>query len=69
VLGNYNFRPEYRTDNYWEQRGLEQVLYNRHPEAMLANGGFNKIRAIREDHPLMNEYMDAALRFIRNLPW
>ncbi|WP_425308290.1 Imm26 family immunity protein [Ammonicoccus fulvus] len=32
VLGDYHFNTEYRTDVYAEQRGLEQMLYDRYPE-------------------------------------
>lgn len=39
VLGDFQFNVEYRTDVYAEQRGLEDVLYNRYPEAQAANGG------------------------------
>jgi hypothetical protein len=38
VLGKFEFNPEYYTDNYAEQRGLEQLLYERHPEAQFQHG-------------------------------
>ena len=45
VFDDFRFQVEYRTDVYEEQRGLEQILYDRYP-ARLVNGGFNKIRPI-----------------------
>ncbi len=31
VLGDLEFQVEYRTDDYAEQRGLEQLLYDQNP--------------------------------------
>jgi hypothetical protein len=48
-----------RTDDYAEQRGLEQKLYDAYPNAPM-----NKIRAIRLDHPLIEHYLKAAEDFM-----
>jgi len=64
VLGDFEFQVEYRTDNYAEQRGLEQLLYDRYPEAQEANGGFNKIRAIYPSNPRQADYMQAAANYL-----
>jgi RHS repeat-associated protein len=54
------FRVEYRTDDYAEQRGLEHRLYERYPDAQRENGGLNRMKAIRDDNPRRQEYLDAA---------
>lgn len=64
VLGDYQFNVEYRTDVYAEQRGLEEVLYNRYPNARVRNGGFNKIRAIGPSNPNFAFYMRSAAEFL-----
>lgn len=64
VLGDFRFNVEYRTDVYAEQRGLEQVLYDRYPEAMQVNGGFNKIGAISPSNPNILSYTQAAQDFL-----
>lgn len=33
-LGGFDFRVEYMTDKYAEQRGVEEILYNRYSAAM-----------------------------------
>ncbi len=67
VLGDLEFQVEYRTDVYAEQRGLEQMLYDRYPGAQLENGGFNKIRAISPSNPNLPTYMQAAQDFLDRL--
>jgi hypothetical protein len=67
VLRDYAFHVEYRTNDYAEQRGLEQILYERYPEAMLENGGFNKIRGISPLNPKGPEYMEAAEDYLARL--
>ena len=42
----YNFNEEYRTDDFAPQRGLEEVVERRYPEAMKANGRLNKISGL-----------------------
>ncbi len=66
VLGRFTFQTEYETDDYAEQRGLEQVLYDENPGAQVANGGFNKIRGISLSNPRLPEYMQAAQDFLGN---
>jgi len=51
VLRDFNFRTEFRTDSHAEQRGSEQMLYDRYPGAMTENGGCNKIRGIGQSIP------------------
>jgi hypothetical protein len=66
TLGDYQFTVEHRTDNYAEQRGLEQMLFDQHPEAQAVNGGFNKIRAISPLNPRRGLYLQAARDYIQN---
>ncbi|MDF1743640.1 MAG: hypothetical protein P1V19_08085 [Gimesia sp.] len=54
------FKTDRRTDDYAAQRGREQIIYDRHPEARLENGGLNKIRAIRANHLLLEKYLGAG---------
>lgn len=65
ALRHLEFHPEFRTDNADVRRGLEQVLYDRHPGAKSLNGGFNKICPIRLNNPNFNKYMKAASDFMR----
>lgn len=64
-LAGYRFQVGYRTDVYEEQRGLEDLLYNRHPEAQKANGGLNKIRAISPLNPRGSTYRKAATNYLQ----
>lgn len=66
-LGDYRFNVEYRTDVYAEQRGLEQLLYDRYPGAQASNGGFNKIRGISPTNPNGAGYMQSAWGFLERL--
>lgn len=63
-LGGFEFQVEYRTDIYAQQRGLEQVLYERYPSAMSKNGGYNKIRGISPTNPKGPMYRQAAQQFL-----
>jgi hypothetical protein len=67
ILGPYEFSVEYRTDVYAEQRGLEQVLYDRYPGAQIGAGGFNKIRAISPTNPNLEDYVQAARDYLAAL--
>jgi len=67
VLEELRFQVEYRTDVYSEQRGLEQILYDRYPEARLENGGFNRIRGISPSNPNQPIYMRAAWDYLERL--
>lgn len=64
ILGRYRFQVEYRTNDYAEQRGLEELIYRRHPGAMAANGGYNKIGAISARNRLREQYMRAATNYL-----
>lgn len=64
IFGEYEFHPEYLTDDYNEQRGLEQHLYDLHPEALAKNGGLNRIRGIRFNNPRISSYLSAARGFL-----
>jgi len=50
-----DFEVDRRTDNYAQQRGREQTIYDQHPEADL-----NKRRPISPRNPNRSKYMDAA---------
>lgn len=67
VLGDFQFNTEYRTDVYAEQRGLEQMLYDRYPGAQAANGGFNKIRGISRSNPNLDVYMQSGWGFLERM--
>ena len=54
------FQVDRRTDSYAERRGREQVIYDRHPEARVENGGLNKQRPISPTNPNKQRYLDAA---------
>ena len=58
---NLTFEVVYRTDSYREQRGLEQVLYDRF-EAPL-----DKIRPISPRNPNRGVYMQSAGDFLERL--
>jgi hypothetical protein len=66
-VGDFEFRVEYRTDVYAEQRGLENELYDRYLEAMSENGGFNKIRAISPGKTNRPGYVQAANDYLSRL--
>jgi len=63
-LGQFEFNVEHQTDNYAEQRGLEQMVYDVNPQARAVNGGYNKIRPISPLNPRRSSYMDAAKKFL-----
>jgi len=48
VLGQFEFQVEYGTDVYAEQRGLEQLLYDRYPKAQAA--GLNRSGVLRSGY-------------------
>ena len=58
------FNVAFRTDSYAEQRGLEEMLYENHPSAQVANGGLNKIRGISLTNPNRSAYLGAAESFL-----
>jgi len=61
-----NFDDVHRTDNYSEQRGLEQVIYNANPQAKSANGGLNKIKPISDKNTNKTTYENAAKDYLKN---
>ena len=63
----YKLNIEFATDDIMEQKGLEQMLYDLHPEAMLSNGGMNKIRPVSVYNPRLPDYESAAERALARL--
>lgn len=57
ALGRYRFQPEYRSDDYATQRGLEQLLHDDFLPPL------NKIRPISPKNPRFDEYMGAGRAF------
>ncbi len=57
------FKVIYRTDDYEELRGLEQVVYDRYPDACL-----NKQRPISLRNPRRGIYLKAAANFLARNP-
>jgi len=57
LLGNLNFVPMDRTDNYEEQRGLEQMLHD------LYDPSLNRVRPISPSNPSYDTYMNAAYNY------
>ncbi len=55
-----DFNEEYRTDDYAEQRGLEQKVYDANPQAQSAKGGLNKIKPIGDRNKKKPDYEKAA---------
>ncbi|WP_162940312.1 RHS repeat-associated core domain-containing protein [Gryllotalpicola protaetiae] len=64
ILRQFDFNEEFYTDDYAEQRGLEDWLYQRYPEARAANGGFNKIGAVSPSNPNLAAYQQAASSYL-----
>jgi hypothetical protein len=56
---NYRFEVIFRTDNYAEQRGLEQLAHEAHGRPRL-----NKISPIASRNPRRNHYLNAADDFL-----
>jgi hypothetical protein len=67
VLGQFRFQVEYRTSDFNTQVGLEQTLYERYPEAQVANGGFNKYAPVSEENRMYDTYMQAAQDYLTAL--
>jgi hypothetical protein len=55
---------EYLTNDLDERMGLEQMLYERYPEAQVANGGFNARRAIDPANSDYQRWMQAARNYL-----
>jgi RHS repeat-associated protein len=56
-LKDFTFEPMHRTDNYAEQRGLEQLLHEIYQPPL------NKINPINPRNSRLNEYIEAAKQF------
>jgi RHS repeat-associated protein len=54
------FKVDKLSDNYAALRGREQIIHDLYPSALIENGGLNKIRGIRPDHPSRDVYLDAG---------
>lgn len=65
-LGQFRFRVEYLTDDEDTQIFLEQMLYDRNPEARMANGGYDKYRPINRRNSMRNAYMQAARAYLQD---
>lgn len=66
-LPGHRFETMDRTDSRFEQKGLEQRLYDDNPQAAWridGSGGFNKLRPISPLNPMRDFYMDAAEQFL-----
>jgi RHS repeat-associated protein len=59
-----DFKVVHRTDDYAEQRGLEEIVYNQHPGALHVNGGLNRIRPVSGVNPKAGTYRSAAQKFL-----
>jgi len=60
VRGQLDFDPLYRTDNYAEQRGLEQLAFNQYKPPL------NLINPIRPGNPNYMNYLSSAQSYINN---
>lgn len=63
---DYDFEPVYRTDDYSEQRGLEQVMNNRATSAQGFPPPFNYNQPIGAGNPNYVNYMSSAQQYINN---
>ena len=61
-LKDFDFKPIYPTDNYAEQRGLEQHLYEKD------NAPFDNNNAISPRHKKIQEYLEAAKKYLERYP-
>ena len=58
VLSDYRFEPVHRTDNYAEQRGLEQILHETY------NPPLNRINPVSPRNPRGQGYRNAAGNYL-----
>ena len=58
ALKDLDLATAHRTDMRAEQRGLEQMLHDQYSPPL------NAIRPISPGNPKLNDYMDAARRFL-----
>jgi hypothetical protein len=59
VLRDFQFEPVYRTDDYAEQRGLEQLLQEKYDPPL------NKHNPVDPANPNRQRYLDAAQSFLQ----
>jgi hypothetical protein len=64
---DYDFETVYRTDNYSEQRGLEQIVHLRATAAQGFPPPFNYNQPIAAGNPNYMNYMNSAQGYIKNL--
>uniref|UniRef100_UPI001C48A5B7 RHS repeat domain-containing protein n=1 Tax=Alteromonas lipotrueae TaxID=2803814 RepID=UPI001C48A5B7 len=55
-----DFEVDRRSDCCKAQRGREQIIYDKHPEAQAANGGLNKRRPVSPTNPKRDIYRKAG---------
>ena len=56
-----DFKVLYRTDSYFERRGLEQLIYLKYS----ATAKLNHQNAVRASHALRGLYFGAAKRYLK----
>jgi RHS repeat-associated protein len=66
-LRDFDFQVEYVTNDEDTRKGLEQMLYEKYPEARVANGGYNKKAVFQPGNPFEETYRQAAREFLENL--
>jgi len=62
IKGQYDFEIRYRTDDYAQQRGLEQHLYDKHKGPPL-----NKIRPISPRNKNLSRYLNAKEEYLSSI--
>lgn len=61
---DYTFEAVTKATDRATVRGLEQLLYDEFPLAKAQFGGLNKIRAVAEKNPRLDEYLGAAQQYL-----
>lgn len=65
TLWDLDFVVEASSDSRTVLRGLEQILYDAHPEALRENGGYNAVRPIATSNRRFDEYLRDARDYLR----
>ena len=60
---DYRFETVFRTDDYAERRGLEQLLHDAFPESSL-----NRQRGLDLRNQNLSTYLEAAYEYLRRSP-
>ncbi len=60
-LSDFKFEPVWKTDNYAEQRGLEQILHVNYAPPL------NKINPISPQNPKLTFFKDAAEKYLKEI--